>query len=205
MSLWDFNLISVFAFIFSVIAVWVSYASFKSASESLSLNAFMRAIEMYGELSIRKKRKHIFDNVPDSLLAQAQEYPENIPDIPNKLKLFIIDGKNNPIEKKIWPENLDPMEQEYFEEISVRLDRIGFFLLNLDLSKDFKQKYYSWMCVSIIEMWNRLAPYIMKQRMKRGKYVPYFEELIVKLWPYYKKEVKNSIIFVFKPKIRYFS
>ncbi len=95
------NQIAFVSLIFSIIAVVISYERAKSANESLSLNAFMKAIEQYGESSVRKKRKHIFENIPNFLMenpidarAKAHEYTQNIPDIPENLELFKINEKN---------------------------------------------------------------------------------------------------------------
>lgn len=157
------------------------------ARRERSTRAFNDILDIFSSKEARDVRRYIYDNFKDyTILEDANG---------EKMKLWIKFGeKVDCIHPKI--EKLIELSEkkEKFEELVVRLDRVGFILFDSAITKEFKEKYLKWMCVSISEHWNRTAPHIIQIKDERGKYVPYFELMVYEAYKYYKDEKDDAKI-----------
>jgi len=165
-----FEVTDVIGIIISSISFIVSLFAYHTARESLSLNAFMNALEVWGSNEARKARRYIHENFPN--------YTSGQDDTGVNVKLRVKIGKyDKPITHEIKVRELSDKDREYFEKIAVLTDRVGFMLFEMKkLPKEFKKAYLEWLHDVFCTIWNRVAPHINRERKKRN-FVPYFEKL----------------------------
>ncbi|MGD0080705.1 MAG: hypothetical protein ABSB80_08685 [Methanoregula sp.] len=162
-------------------------------SETLSLEMFLRSLEHTGTNEAREARDYIF-KFPDltnqtSSISSDETVEVYIQDREGKIKEythnFVIPTGDD------WKKITD---------VAVRIDRVGFILFNIKLSKTIKEAYLEWWCSTIVDSWNRLAPYIYLKRSKRENYTPYFEKLSKEAFPYYYNRKNDAkLVLLEKP------
>ncbi len=209
------NPIDLIALAISILALVYAYSRVKSAWETLSFNAFMKALDVLGTKeaidarSYIRQKKNIFPDV--SSVDHSSKKGEEV-------KLWVNDG-NSIVEKKIKVKKLIGKSKDMAFSEARRADRIGFMFYVLGIPKKLKKAYLEWLCIMFCEVWNRLAPYIiLERRFRQANYsdiskpntgaetpspiffTPYFEKLVYEAYNYYKDKKKNAKIVCLNPK-----
>jgi len=198
---YELDVLNILAIFISCVALYYTYTRSKFAIESLSLNVFISALRELSSPESRIERREIFE-LFDKIISgekgmmKSDEYID--------VDVWLKKGKNSPVNVKYKIKKLNSEDKKRFQEISVKYDRVGFMLFDLNISPVFQKKYLDWMCVSICDMWNVLAPYILLERGDRIKFTPNFEKLAYEAFPYYnliyqEKHEKPAKIIVLKP------
>jgi hypothetical protein len=152
-------------------------------------------------------RKAIHENIKDNTLLKVDDVDEE-----KSVTIWIKQGEEilkKPI--RLSAEKLSAQLKlndnlKNFEELAVKIDRIGFMLYCLNVPQELQQSYLKWLCVMFCEVWNKLAPYILLRRKERFKeyqrneqnppspllFVPYFEKLAYESYEYYHKELGDK-------------
>lgn len=196
-----------FSFTRDVFGEWVS--SLLCVSEqTLALSAFERALNELGTDYTRELRRAIHKNFTDYI---SSKNDDDI-DEEKSVTLWIKQGEKVSEEStKISIEKLNEEIKQndnlrHFEEIAVKIDRIGFMFYCLKVPQELKQSYLKWLCAMFCEIWNKLAPHILLRRKDRFKeyrkdkdeypppllFVPYFEKLVYESYEYYNRELGDK-------------
>jgi hypothetical protein len=195
-----------FSFTRDVFSEWVS--SLLSVSEqTLALSAFERALNELGTEDSRILRKAIHRNFTDYTSLKS----DYAIDGEKSVTLWIKQGEK--VSEESTRISIEKLNKEikhndnlrYFEEIAVKIDRIGFMLYRLRVPQELRQSYLKWLCVMFCEIWNKLAPHVLLRRKDRFKeyqqedeypppvlFVPYFEKLVYESYEYYYRELRDK-------------
>jgi hypothetical protein len=162
------NAISLIALVISVFSYLVSRSQAKLAKESLSLNTFIKALEIWGSNEVREARKHIQDHFIDYTRDGDLEGEEISMSVKKGYQVKSVNRKVKELKNE---------DRKKFERVAVEADRISFMLFEIkELPKEFEKAYIEWIRDTFWTIWNRVAPHVDRER-KRRRFVPYFEKL----------------------------
>ncbi len=196
-----------FRFTRDVFSEWVS--SLLSVSEqTLAFSALERALNELGTDYTRHLRRAIHKNFTDYTTLKNDEGIDE----EKSVTLWIKQGEK--VSKESTKISIEKLNEEInhndnlrnFEEIAVKIDRIGFMLYRLKVPQELTQSYLKWLCAMFCELWNKLAPHILLRRKDRFKkyrqnkdeyaspflFVPYFEKLVYESYEYYNRELGDK-------------
>jgi hypothetical protein len=183
------DVISIFI---SILALIVSGLMYRISKQNLALNAFIKAIEVWGSNEVREARRYIRKRFTDYTI-------EGDPD-GEKVELQIKNGEQIELaSQKVRV--LSNEEQKHFEKVAVEADRVGFMLFEIkNLPKEFKKAFLEWLYDSFCTTWNKVAPHVNRERKSRN-FVPYFEKLAYLGYNVSLKEKRNTKIIILDPEM----
>jgi hypothetical protein len=188
--------LSFFAFVISIVAIIITFCQFRVERENLSLDMFLRSLEQIGTNEARAARSYIY-KFQDLTLPQTNQTAPNPED-----KTFEItyDVKTELKTETYTRCFVVPSDEDWKQltDAAVRIDRIGFIMFNIDLPPKMKTAYLEWWCSTIVDLWNRLAPYISLRRLERENYTPYFDKIAIEAFPYYQKRKRDAKLILLK-------
>jgi hypothetical protein len=205
------------SFIISILALIAAaasalYAGFqvKTANQSLSLSVFTEAFSELGKQEFRDYRRFIRTHkqvFPDFTNDQELAEYEKLTDKVETVKIWIKDGDSATLEKDVAVGAfIQDKERVPFEATAVGADRIGFMLYKLEVPRNVKEEYLRWESSMYLLTWNRVAPYVARERKIRGgltaspwAFTPFFEEIAYDSFKYCLKQDKNTKLVCLNP------
>lgn len=180
---------SVFTLTTGIISLVVSIFVFliylnqlKVQKETLSLEMFLKSLDQIGTNEAREARAYIHKFQDLTLI---EPYQTSLTSSLHNQIIYNVKTKSVVIEYEYYFADPTDKDWEMITDVAVRIDRLGFILYNIDISEKTKQAYLEWWCSTIVDCWNRLAPFIYLKRNERSNYVPYFEKLSQLAFSYY--------------------
>lgn len=168
----------------------------------INMLTFEKALDLFASETVRIARGKVHEHFPDYTDADYPSEKWRIILSFEKIEPYrftIKEGLKGYQEKEeiirilynnIYDEKILEYKKE-FEDVAVAADRVGFMFFELKISDELKRNYLKWLCVTYCGLWNKIAPHIEQVRVKRIKYVPYFEKLVYASYYYYNEAIEN--------------
>jgi len=183
--------VSILAMMVSAVALLFAYRQFRLARENFSFAAFVQSLDQLGTGRARNARSHVFQNFPD-YSEPNQDNEQTSDSRENRQITFWVRSDNKKDARTVAVKQTSDLDIEMLREVAVRFDRVGFMFYELNLPSKLRNKYLSWMCPTICDLWNRTGPHIQFIRKQNVAYCPYFEKLAYNAYTHYKKKKENA-------------